>query len=126
MIQLAKNRGIRVIGSASSKNHDQLLLMGAEKAVDDSNSGWKDQIKQWMPEGVDAALAIRRRTGTDSIEVVKNGGKVVVVSGNQVGVARKITVEQMQHQISTKDAVGKLVKEIVEKVAPGNRACLLV
>lgn len=115
VIQLAKNRGIRVIGSASSKNHDYLLSIGADKAVDYSNSGWKDQIRQWIPQGVDAALAIHRGTGKDSIDVVKNGGKVVVVSGDQVGVVRKIAVEQMQHQLSMKDAVGMLVKDIVEK-----------
>ncbi len=113
--QLAKNRGIRVIGSASSKNHPYLLSLGAEKAVDYSNAEWKDQIKQWLPEGVDAALAIHRGTSEDSIDVVKDGGKVVTVSGDQVDSEREITVEQMQHQLGLKDAVNMLIQDMVEK-----------
>lgn len=113
--QLAKNRGIRVIGSASSKNHPHLLSLGAEKAVDYSSAEWKDQIKQWMPEGVDAALAIHRGTSKDSMDVVKAGGKVVTVSGDKVDSEREIKVEQMQHQLSIQEAVNMLIQDMVEK-----------
>ncbi|WP_245830221.1 NADP-dependent oxidoreductase [Planococcus faecalis] len=115
VIQLAKNRGIRVIGSASSKNHPHLLLLGAEKAVDYSIAEWKDQIKQWMPEGVDAALAIHRGTSKDSMDIVKTGGKVVTVSGDKVDSERETKVEQMQHQLSIQEAVNMLIQDMVEK-----------
>lgn len=84
IIQLAINQGIRVIGSASSKNHEYMLSLGAEKVVDYSNPDWKDQVKQWVPGGVDAALAIQFGTGEDSMDVVKDGEKVITVSGDKV------------------------------------------
>lgn len=115
IIQLAKTQGIRVIGSASSKNHAYMLQLGAEKAVDYSDSVWKDHVKQWMPGGVDAALAIQPGTGEDSMDVVKDGGKVITVSGDKVESERNITVQQFQHQLSVQHAVGPLMEDIAAK-----------
>ena len=119
IIQLAKNQGIRVIGSASSKNHEYMLSLGAEKVVDYSNPDWKDQVKQWVPGGVDAALAIQFGTGEDSMDVVKDGGKVITVSGNRVDSERNIIVQQFQHQLDIQHALGMLIEDIAAgKVHP--------
>lgn len=112
IIQLAKNQGIRVMGSASSKNHEHMLSLGAEKAVDYSNPDWKDHVKQWIPGGVDAALAIQLGTGEDSMDVVKDGGKVITVSGDKVESERNIIVKQFQHQLDIQHAIGMLVEDI--------------
>lgn len=112
IIQLAKNQGIRVIGSASSKNHAYMLSLGAEKAVDYSSPDWKDQVKQWVPGGVDAALAIQLGTGEDSMDVVKDGGKVITVSGDKVDSERNIIVQQFQHQLDIQQAIGMLIEDI--------------
>lgn len=112
MIQIAKNQGIRVIGSASSKNQTYMLSLGAEVAVDYSSPIWKDQVKQWMAEGVDAALAIQLGTGIDSMDVVKDDGKLITVSGDKVATERNILVEQFQHQLDMQDAIGDLVEDI--------------
>lgn len=119
IIQLAKNQGIRVIGSASSKNHEYMLSLGAEKVVDYSNPDWKDQVKQWVPGGVDAALAIQLGTGEDSMDVVKDGGKVITVSGDKVDSERNIIVQQFQHQLDIQHAIGILIEDITAgKVHP--------
>lgn len=120
IIQMAKNQGIRVIGSASSKNHAYMLSLGAEKAVDYSNPDWKNQIKKWFPSGVDAALAIQPGTAKDSIEIVKDGGKVVTISGDRVEkTERNISVEQFQHQLDLNHVLNMMIKDIVDgKIHP--------
>ncbi len=112
IIQLAKIQGVRVIGSASSKNHEYMQSLGAEKTVNYLNPDWKNQVKQWVPGGVDASLAIQPGTGKDSMDVVKDGGKVITVSGDKVDAIRNITVDQFQHKLSIHHAIGKLVKAI--------------
>lgn len=118
VIQLAKNKGIRVIGLASSKNHTYMKSLGAEEAVDYNDPNWKIKVKQWVPGGVDAALAIQPGTGADSMEVVKNGGEVITVSGDKVEDSeRDITVRQFQHQLTIQEAVNELLQDIVtEKI----------
>lgn len=113
VIQLAKNLDIRVISSASSKNHEYMRSLGAEETVDYQDPNWKSQVKQWMPGGVDAALAIQPDTGMDSMDVVKNGGKVITVSGDEVVAERDITVRQFQHQLNMQEAIGDLMQDIV-------------
>lgn len=130
IIQLAKNSGIHIVGSASSKNHDHMLSLGAEKAVDYSEPNWKDQVKQWKPGGVDAALAIQPRTGQDSLDVVRDNGKVITVSGDKVESERNIEAKQFQHKLSIQQAVDQLIKDIatdkvklvLEHVYPFNEA----
>lgn len=130
IIQLAKNKGVRVIGSASNKNHKYMQSLGAEKTVDYSEPDWKNIVKQWIPGGVDAALAIQLGTGKDSMDVVKEGGKVITVSGDKVESERKITVQQFQHQLDMQSAIGILLETIlsgkihleIERVYPFEQA----
>jgi len=114
VIQLAVARDIRVVGSASSKNHDYIQSLGAEMAVDYAEPDWKKRVKQWMPGGVDAALAIQPGTGQDSLDVVKDGGKVITVSGDSDGVIpeRGITVQQMMHHEETRQDLIRLMSDI--------------
>lgn len=115
VIQLAKIKGIRVIGSASSENHDYMRSLGAEACVDYKNKNWKEQVKKLVPNGVDAALAIQPSTAKDSIEIVRDEGKVIVVSGDRFESKRKIVVKQLQHQLKFKQAIEYLIKEINRK-----------
>lgn len=114
VIQLAAAEGIQVSGSASPKNHPYLKTLGVEKAVDYHAVDWPEQIKQWSSVGVVAALAIQPTTGIDSIKVIKNGGKLITVSGDndQVSAERGITVEQMGHHQDTHQKVIQLVNEV--------------
>lgn len=112
VIQLATNQGIRVISSASRKNHQYMKSLGAEQVVDYTNSEWKLEVNEWSPGGVDAALAIQPGTGADSMDVVKIGGKVITVSGDQVASERDITVRQFVHQLNTQEVINRLMQDI--------------
>lgn len=35
-----------------------MLSLGAHKVVDYGNPHWREQILEWMPNGVDAVLAV--------------------------------------------------------------------
>lgn len=114
VIQLAAAKGIRVSGSASAKNHDYLKSLGVEKPVDYNDPAWQSQVKEWSNAGVTAALAIQPTTGIDSIKVVKNGGKLITVSGDnlQVKPEREILVDQIGHHPDTHQKVIALVNDI--------------
>jgi NADPH:quinone reductase-like Zn-dependent oxidoreductase len=113
VIQLVKGKGIEVSASASEKNHPYMQSLGAEETVDYHAADWQKQIKEWHKGGVSAALAIQPGTGNVCMELVKDGGKVITVSGdsNQVIPERNITVQQIGHGVSIQ-RVAKLVNEI--------------
>lgn len=113
VIQMAKNMGAHVIASASAKNHEYMKSLGAAEAVDYADSDWKTKVIQWMPKGVNAALAIQPGTAEDSMNVVKNGGKVITVSGDRARPERGITVKQFMHQLNMQQAMGGLAQDIV-------------
>jgi NADPH:quinone reductase-like Zn-dependent oxidoreductase len=114
VIQLATAHGIRVAGSASQKNHDYLLSLGAETPVNYADPDWKQQVKQWQPGGVSAALAIQPGTIEDSMDVVRDGGKVIAVSGDQAPSRRNIVVSHIQHHPETRQSLARLVSEIAD------------
>jgi NADPH:quinone reductase-like Zn-dependent oxidoreductase len=111
-IQLATMRGYRVAASASAENHEHLRSLGADLAVDYRDLEWVQQILRWMPGGVDAALAIQPGTGQTSLRVVRGGGKVVTISGDQVTPERKITVEQVMHHPETRRELSQLAADV--------------
>lgn len=91
-----------------------LKSLGAQKTVDYNDPNWQNQIKEWSDGGVTAALAIQPGTGIDSINVVKESGKLITVSGdnNQVSPERNITIRQMEHRDETQEKVFQLLKAI--------------
>ncbi|MFA7018763.1 MAG: hypothetical protein WC239_07255 [Sphaerochaetaceae bacterium] len=69
--------------------------------------------KQWIPEGVTAALAIQPGTVEDSMDLVKDGGKVITVSGDDhVKPKRDISIRQIQHHTDIKEAFIRLISDI--------------
>jgi len=67
-----------------------------------------------MPGGLTAALAIQPGTAKDSMSVVKDGGKVVTVSGDQADSERNISVSQIQHHKDTQPTLTELISLINE------------
>ena len=131
VIQLATAQGIIVIGSASQKNHSYMLSLGAQKAVDYSGPNWAQRLKQWIPEGVTAALAIQPGTVEDSMDLVKDGDTVITVSGDDhVKPKSDISVCQIQHHTDTKEALIRLISDIsvgyiqlvIERIYPFQQA----
>lgn len=77
MIQLAKNSGLKVITTASAKNHPFLYELGADLVID-----YRTQDFTQICPPVDYVFdTIGSKTLLDSFKVVKPQGKVVSVSG---------------------------------------------
>jgi NADPH:quinone reductase-like Zn-dependent oxidoreductase len=114
LIQMATLRGIRVAASASAANHDYMLSLGAELAVDYRDPSWGDLVKRWAPGGVDAALPILPGIAEGCLAVVRDGGHLVTVSGDSdsVPAERGIRVEQFQHRPGVGADMAKLVDDI--------------
>ncbi len=112
-IQMAVDRGYRVAASASSRNQEYLLSLGAELAVDYRDDYWVERIRAWMPDGVAAALAIQPGTGVQSLPVVKDNGKIVTVSGDNNFISvRDIHIEQISFHPATRADVLQLVADV--------------
>jgi NADPH:quinone reductase-like Zn-dependent oxidoreductase len=128
-IQLATMRGYRVAASASAKNFEYMQSLGTEVEVDYGDPEWVTRVLLWAPGGVHAALAIQPGTGGTSLQVVRDGGKVVTVSGDQVTPERNIAVEQVMHYPETRqelsqlatDVAARRVRVVVERVYPFER-----
>lgn len=114
VIQLAAAQGIRVAGSASAGNHAHMRALGLEHAADYQQADWPEGVRVWAGGGVDAALAIQPGTGTASQSVVRDGGRLVTVSGDsaQIRPERGITVQQISHSPATQIRVAGLVQDM--------------
>lgn len=110
VVQLAVAQGCQVAASASAGNHTYLRSLGAELAVDYRAPDWVQEVRQWASGGVDAALAIQPGTGTDSQRTVRDGGRVVTVSGDEVAAERCVRVQQVLVE-NTTDALAWLAEE---------------
>lgn len=117
VIQLAVAQGIKISASASQKNHGYMESLGVQKSVDYNDPDWVNKINEWSGGGVTAALAIQPGTGLNSIKVIKDGGRLITVSGDntRVNPERNITIEQMGHHADTQ----KLVVELVNSISEG-------
>ncbi len=111
-IQIAAAHGCIVAGSASKRNHDYMRSLGAKKTVDYHDSDWTQQIKQWKPDGVDAAMAIQPNTGSDSMAVLKEGGRIVAVSGDQLTPYNNIAIKPFPYQADVRDELRGLMNQI--------------
>lgn len=113
LIQIAAARGYTVIASASKKNHEYMLSLGANHAVDYHDSDWQEQLRTFVPNGVDAAIAIHPGTPIESQAVVKDGGTLVAVSGDQFMPERGIILKQVFNNVDVRDELQQLMNQVV-------------
>lgn len=113
-VQLARQRHWRVGASASAANHDYLRSLGAELVVDYHDPGWTKQVLEWMPGGADAALAVQPGTASETVRVVKDGGKVIVISGDSASTERGVLVEAIPYQVDVRGGMTRLMSDIDE------------
>lgn len=112
-VQLGRSRGWQVAGSASPRNHEYLASLGASKTVDYHDPNWPEQIRRWMPGGVDGALAVQPSTSAASISVVKDRGTVVTISGDQVSSPpRSVTVTGLAYEVDVRTELLELFDQI--------------
>ncbi|GAA2572501.1 MULTISPECIES: NADP-dependent oxidoreductase [Streptomyces] len=82
-VQIAVANGVRVIGTASERNHDFLRSLGAEPVA--YGEGLADRVRQLAPEGVDAALDFVGNGAVDvSQSLLKRRDRVVSIADAEV------------------------------------------
>lgn len=114
-IQLAAQLGCNVAGSASKRNHDYMLSLGAKKVVDYHDPDWIQQIKEWMPEGVDAVMATQPGTAEPSVNVLKEGGKIIAISGDQFKPHKNVHIKQIAYHSDVKSELIQLMDSVISK-----------
>ena len=76
-VQIAKAAGARVIGTASSGNHEFLKSLGADEVIDYRTQKFEDVVKN-----IDLVLnTVNAETNARSIGIVREGGALVSVVG---------------------------------------------
>lgn len=115
-IQLAAACGCQVVASASPKNHDYMIGLGARQAVDYRHPNWQNHVRQEYPTGVDAVIAIQPGTAAPSTAVVRDGGRVIAISGDQFAPERGIALHQVPHLLD----VSEELADLMERIAAGD------
>ncbi|WP_301109143.1 NADP-dependent oxidoreductase [Sporosarcina sp.] len=114
LIQLAKQKGLHVAASASTKNHEYMKTLGADYTVDYHDADWQKDVGNWVAGGVNAAIAVQPNTAADSMNTVKNGGMIISISGDQVNGERQISAQIVSHQLDIKRQLDKMVSDIAD------------
>lgn len=113
LIQIAAARGYTVTASASKKNHEYMLSLGANHVVDYHDSDWQEQLRIFVPNGADAAIAIHPGTPIESQAVVKDGGTLIAVSGDQFVPERGIVLKQVFNNVDVRGELQELMNHVV-------------
>jgi NADPH:quinone reductase-like Zn-dependent oxidoreductase len=80
-VQLAADAGADVIGTASERNHEYVLGLGAIEAIDYAERDVVEAVREIAPDGVDVVLDV---LGGDvlkrSVEAVRDEGRIVSIA----------------------------------------------
>ncbi|MED1205798.1 zinc-binding dehydrogenase [Heyndrickxia acidicola] len=82
-VQLAKLAGKKVISTASAKNHDYVLSLGADLVIDYQHEDVKERVMEWTDgHGVDAVLdTVSRDSATASLDMIAYNGHIAHIAG---------------------------------------------
>lgn len=112
-VQLARDLGARVIGTASESNHDYLRGLGATPTT--YGPGLLDRVRALAPEGVDAALdLVGGQAITTSLALVQNRDRIGTT------VDRRAVEEHGVRRVGGRSLPA--LREIVGKAAAGRLA----
>ena len=79
-VQLARNLGAKVFGTAGTTNQEFVLGCGATGAIDYTREDFREALRRLCPEGVDVVLdSVGGDTLVRSFEVLKPGGRLVSI-----------------------------------------------
>jgi NADPH:quinone reductase-like Zn-dependent oxidoreductase len=78
-VQLARARGVRVIGTASERNHDAVRSLGAEPTT--YGEGMVERVRALAPEGIDFAFDTAGQGGIPGlIELTGDPARVATIA----------------------------------------------
>ncbi|MEW9554441.1 NADP-dependent oxidoreductase [Nonomuraea sp. NPDC050783] len=80
-VQIARHLGAYVIGTASAAKHDWLRSLGADEVIDYTTTRFEEAVRD-VDVVLDMAGEAHDRTSTRSLEVLRPGGLLVMVSSS--------------------------------------------
>lgn len=79
-VQLAKDRGARVLGTASPRNHAYVKSLGCDVPVDYARGDFRETVRQAAPQHIDVVFdCVGGGVLTASVDVLREGGRVVSI-----------------------------------------------
>jgi NADPH2:quinone reductase len=114
-VQILRARGVRVIGTASERNHDHLRALGAEPVT--YGDGLVDRVRALAPQGVDVVLDY----GSDDLvattrAVLADGGTVASIVSPEVRTELGGHYVWVRPSTSDLDALTALIEDGAVKV----------
>jgi len=80
-VQLAKQHGATVIGTASPHNHDYLRGLGADRVIDYVTQDFRQAIRRWYPSGVDLVYdCVGGDVLEQSVEILNPTGRLITIA----------------------------------------------
>ena len=80
-VQIAKDRGALVWGTAGSRNRDYVRSLGAERAIDYSRDDFRKVVRSAYPDGVDVVFdCVGGDVLKKSVEIVRKGGRLISIA----------------------------------------------
>jgi NADPH:quinone reductase-like Zn-dependent oxidoreductase len=117
VVQLAKARGAKVIGTASAKNHEFLKSIGVDEVIDYTKTPFEQAVKN-----VDAVFdCVGGEVQTRSFAVLRSGGRLVSITGKpSEELVKKYNVVPFQHLVKPDKAGLEHLTVLIEagKVKP--------
>lgn len=117
VVQLAKARGAKVIGTASAKNHEFLRSLGVDEIIDYTKTPFEQVVKN-----VDAVFdCVGGEVQTRSFQTLRSGGRLVSITGKpNEELVHKYNVAPFQQLVKPDKAGLETIAQFVEvgKVKP--------
>jgi NADPH:quinone reductase-like Zn-dependent oxidoreductase len=96
MVSLAAAHGAQVIATSSPAHHDRLRRLGAAQILDYHDSKWPEEALAVAPgNGVTAAANATRDGSADAIRAVREGGRLVTITGDPPDEQRGIAISSL-------------------------------
>lgn len=113
-IQLAKAKGANVIGVASERNFEYMKELGADETISYEVSNITESVENVIPDGIDLIFDCSRGDALQkSINVLKDGGKLVSITKSKPDIRSDIAFEYVFVEPNSKqlDHLRELVDE---------------
>jgi NADPH:quinone reductase-like Zn-dependent oxidoreductase len=79
-VQIAKDRGALVWGTAGSRNGDYVRRLGAERVIDYTREDFRKVVRSAYPDGVDVVFdCVGGDALKKSVEIVRKGGRLISI-----------------------------------------------
>lgn len=89
-VQLAKDHGTTVWGTASGHNHEYVQGLGGDRVIDYPQVDFRNAVRSDHPDGVDVVFdCVGGDVLEKSAEVVKQGGRLISIVDDPSGLGRK-------------------------------------